>query len=127
LSAKLAWLYLLYLFGMRFSASRVVLATAVVVRYSSILCVRPRFSYARTTQTKKKNPSHGNEAECKQESRWDLSLKHKGNEADVYLLGCCCYLETSVCVRDCFIMKSRKQRGSHFNAALHRHIFCGYA
>ena len=75
----------------------------------------------------KKNPSHGNEAECKQESRWDLSLKHKGNEADVYLLGCCCYLETSGCVRDCFIMKSRKQLGSHFNAALHRHIFCGYA
>ena len=41
---------------MRFSASRVVLATAAAVRYSSILCVRPRVSTVRTTRTKKEIP-----------------------------------------------------------------------
>lgn len=39
------------------------------------------------------------------ESRWDLSLKRKENEADVYQLGCC-YLETGLGLGDCFIMKT---------------------
>jgi hypothetical protein len=44
--------------------------------------------------------------DAKQQSRWDLSLKHKENETDKYLLGCC-YLETGLCLGDCFITKPR--------------------
>lgn len=40
------------------------------------------------------------------ESRWDLSLKGKENEADAYQPGCCCS-ETGLSLGDCFIMTTR--------------------